>query len=170
MYEHLESLLLSIQVDDGKGGTQTVFFPRYPVFSSLADSLRDQIMKEVPRDSHRDKIIGMLGYTEAVKEKIEYSYNLEKQRGITEADMTNNLWLASFFSIVICIYIGVFYSVNVEYSEAEYYAPLAIASVRFALCFIQLTFTVLFIYNWYQLRFWKAAEPQNRELSSEEEG
>lgn len=44
MYGHLETLLLSIEVTDEKGTDQTVFFPNYPVFQSLAGNLRDEIM------------------------------------------------------------------------------------------------------------------------------
>lgn len=70
MYTHLEGLLLSIEVTDEKGNDQTVFFPNYPVFSSLTDNLRDYIMVEVTRDSHRDKIVSLLSFTDGVKNKI----------------------------------------------------------------------------------------------------
>ena len=53
LYTHLESLLLNIEVADEKGSIQTVFFPNFPVFASLSDNLRDQIMLAVTRDSHR---------------------------------------------------------------------------------------------------------------------
>ena len=46
------------------------------MFSSLTGNLRDYIMKNVTRDSHRDKIVSLLSYTDGVKQKIEYSYNL----------------------------------------------------------------------------------------------
>ena len=41
MFTHLESLLISIEVADEKGKNQTVFFPKFPVFDSLAANLRD---------------------------------------------------------------------------------------------------------------------------------
>lgn len=44
MYTHLESLLISIEVADDRGVNQTVFFPKFPVFDSLAGNLRDSIM------------------------------------------------------------------------------------------------------------------------------
>ena len=61
-----------------------MYFPKYPVFDSLAGNLRDYIMHEVNRSSHRDKIVTMLSYTDGVKNKIEYSYQLKKNKGITE--------------------------------------------------------------------------------------
>jgi hypothetical protein len=62
--------LISIEINDDKNQDQTVYFPKYPVFNSLSGNLRDYIMKNVARDSHRDKIVSLLGYTDAVKKKI----------------------------------------------------------------------------------------------------
>mgnify|MGYP000221092185 CR=1 FL=1 len=76
MYTHLESLLISIEVADDRGVNQTVYFPKFPVFDSLAGNLRDIIMLEVNRESHRDKIVSLLAYSDGIKEKMEYSYNL----------------------------------------------------------------------------------------------
>lgn len=76
-------MLLSIEVTDEKGKDQTVFFPNFPVFASLTPNLRDYIMNVVARDSHRDKIVSLLGFVEDVREKIEYSYNLEKKENLT---------------------------------------------------------------------------------------
>lgn len=70
LYQHLETLLLSIEVTDDNGKIQTVFFPNYPVFSSITSNLRDHIMENVNRESHRDKIVTLLAYTDGVKEKI----------------------------------------------------------------------------------------------------
>ena len=41
LFAYLESLLISIEVADDKGKNQTVFFPKFPVFDSLAGNLRD---------------------------------------------------------------------------------------------------------------------------------
>jgi hypothetical protein len=49
MFTYLESLLISIEVADDRNITQTVYFPRFPVFDSLAGNLRDMIMLEVNR-------------------------------------------------------------------------------------------------------------------------
>jgi antitoxin component YwqK of YwqJK toxin-antitoxin module len=43
-----------------EGKEQTVIFPKYPVFNSLTGSLRDSVMNEVERSSHRDKIVSLL--------------------------------------------------------------------------------------------------------------
>lgn len=76
MHTYLEKCLLNIEITDDKNKDQIIYFPKYPVFSSLTGNLRDYIMGEVSRSSHRDKIISLLSYTDGVKQKIEYSYNL----------------------------------------------------------------------------------------------
>lgn len=153
---------MSIEVTDDNGKTQTVFFPNYPVFKSLTSNLRDHIMEAVTRDSHRDKIVSLLAYTDGMKEKIEYSYNLEKKKSITESNMDDSFKVASTLSIILCIYIAYFYQVSVQYHEAEYYAPFTISAVRFGLSFIQLIFTILFVFYWYQLKLWRDPETINR--------
>ena len=66
----LEKCLLNIEITDDNGKDQYIYFPKYPVFSSLTGNLRDYIMKAVGRDSHRDKIVTLLSYTDGVKQKI----------------------------------------------------------------------------------------------------
>lgn len=122
MYTYLEKCLINIEITDDKGSDQVIYFPKYPVFSSLTGNLRDFIMTAVTRDSHRDKIVSLLGYTDGVKEKIEYSYNLKKIQKITEQNMVDSFQIASRLSIIICIFIGYFYHISIEYQEAEYYS------------------------------------------------
>ena len=44
MYEYLEKRILKIEITDNNNQEQTVYFPRYPVFSSLSPNLRDYVM------------------------------------------------------------------------------------------------------------------------------
>jgi hypothetical protein len=90
-----------------------IYFAKYPVFSSLTGNLRDFIMHGVTRDSHRDKIVSLLSFTEGVKEKMEYSYNLKKIKKITEQNMKGSFKIASNLSIFLCLYIGIFYQVTI---------------------------------------------------------
>jgi hypothetical protein len=126
----------------------------YPVFDSLAGNLRDFIMRQVNRSSHRDKIVTLLSYTEGVKNKIEYSYQLKKKQGITEASMTDSFNVASILSCIICVYILVFYNINIEYQEAEYYSKFTLSAGQFILSFTQLVFTILYFFYWFQLKLW----------------
>jgi hypothetical protein len=52
-----------------------VYFPKHPVFDSLSGGLKDTIMTEVVRESHREKIISLLGYVSGVRSKIDEAYN-----------------------------------------------------------------------------------------------
>ena len=67
MYSYLEKCLLNIEITDDNGKDQFIYFPKYPVFNSLTGNLRDFIMTEVNRNSHRDKIVSLLSYTKGVK-------------------------------------------------------------------------------------------------------
>ena len=91
----------------------------------------------------------MLAYSDGIREKMEYSYNLEKKKNITESNMEDSLSVASKLSIGICIFILYFYQINVQYFQAEYYTSFTIGAVRFFFSFIQLIFTILFIFYWY---------------------
>ncbi len=82
MFEFLEKCLLEIEIVNA-GNTQTIIFPKYPVFNSLSGNLRDAVMEKVQRTTHRDKIVSLLGYTSSIKTKIESSYSLLKVEKIT---------------------------------------------------------------------------------------
>jgi protoheme ferro-lyase len=69
LYDYLEKNLLRIEIINN-GVEQIVIFPKYPVFNSLTSGLRDTIMNSVSRDTHRDKIVSLLAYTSAIKNKI----------------------------------------------------------------------------------------------------
>jgi hypothetical protein len=153
---------LHIEITDDKNKDQIIYFPKYPVFNSLAGNLRDYIMGSVSRSSHRDKIISLLGYTDGVKQKIEYSYNLEKIKKITEKNMKDSFKVAAYLSVFICFYIIYFYHIIIEYQEAEFYSEYAVGFVRFILSFFQLTFTVLYVFYWFELKLWMNPESVNR--------
>jgi len=68
--------------------------------------------------------------------------------------MTDSFNVASILSCIICAYILVFYNVNIEYQEAEYYSRFALSAGRFVLSFTQLIFTILYFFYWFQLKLW----------------
>lgn len=167
MYSYLEKCLLNIEITDEKGKDQVIYFAKYPVFSSLTGNLRDFIMRSVARDSHRDKIVSLFSYTEGVREKMEYSYNLKKIKKITEENMKGSFQIASKLSMLICLYIGIFYHVTIEYQQAEYYSEFPTAALGFALSLVQLTFTLLYVFYWFELKLWMDPEPINRKPEEE---
>lgn len=66
--------------------------------------------------------------------------------------MDDSFKVAATLSVIICLYITLFYQINVQYFQAEYYSSFAIGAVRFGLSFIQLIFTILFIFYCLELR------------------
>ncbi len=97
---------------------QTIYFAKHPLFYSLSDSLRDYVMSVVKRDTHRDKIVSLIGYTTSIKESIEYSYRLSKSEAIIESKMTQCYKSSAFMSVVICIFMFAYYGVIIEYGDA----------------------------------------------------
>jgi hypothetical protein len=79
--------------------------------------------------------------------------------------MNESFNIASYLSIILCVYIGVFYHVIIEYQEAEYYSEFSIGFVRFLLSILQLTFTILYVFYWFELKLWKNPEPISRSSS-----
>ena len=154
MYTYLEKCLINIEVTDSQGKDQVIYFPKYPVFNSLTGNLRDFVMQEVERSSHRDKIVSLLGYTDGVKEKIEYSYNLKKKKNITESNMKDSFFIATRLSVVICVYILLYYQVNIEYQQAQYYSDYVHSTIRLGMSLVQLVFSFLYVFYWYQLKLW----------------
>lgn len=139
-----------------------MYFPRYPVFSSLSPNLRDYVMAEVERSTHRDKIVSLLGFVSGIKEKIEYSYNLQKKEKITEKNMTDSYTLAATFSVIICMYMMFFYDIIVEYEEAEFTSSSYVGLVKFAISLVQLGFSFMYAYYWYKLKIWYKPERVSR--------
>lgn len=61
---------------------------------------------------------------------------------------------ASNLSMLICLYMVVFYNVYVEYGTAEFTASWPIVIVRFLLSIMQVKYSLMFIYIWYRLNVW----------------
>ena len=65
---------MKIEITDHSSKKQNVYFPRHPFLKSLSGGLRDYVMKEVERGTHRDKIVSLLGYRNDIKSIMEVSY------------------------------------------------------------------------------------------------
>lgn len=111
-------------------------------------------MSEVERSTHRDKIVSLLGFISGIKDKIEYSYNLQKKEKITEKNMTDSYNTAALISIIICIYMMFFYDIIVEYEAAEFTSSYYIGVGKFVLSLTQLAFSLMYTYYWYKLKIW----------------
>lgn len=136
------------------GMPQTVIFPKYPVFNSLSGNLRDTVMTSVSRSTHRDKIVSLLGYTSAIKSKIESSYTLLKTEKISEKQMNDAFTISAVMSIVLCVYMMAFYNVIINYGDADFDSSRVIGLGRFALSLVQLSMTLVYAYYWLRFKIW----------------
>lgn len=161
LYEFLEKNLLQIEIING-GISQIVIFPKYPVFNSLTGGLRDTIMNSVQRSTHRDKIVSLQGYTSAIKTKIESSYTLLKSEKITEKHMNDAFTISAVMSLVVCLYMILYYDVIINYGEADFEAPRIIGLGRFALSLIQLSMALVYAYYWLTFKIWENPERKAR--------
>lgn len=115
-------------------------------------------MNEVERATHRDKIVSLLGFSNGIVEKIEYSYNLQKKEKITEKNMNESYNIAAGFSIIICFYMMAYYDVVVEYGKSEFTSNSFIGLGKFVLSLFQLCFSLVYAYYWYKLKIWYKPE------------
>lgn len=139
-----------------------MIFPKYPVFNSLTGNLRDTVMASVQRSTHRDKIVSLLGYTSAIKSKIESSYNLLKTEKISEKQMNDAFNISAVMSIVICIYMMTFYNVIINYGEADFDSSRQVGLGRIALSLVQLSMTLVYAYYWLRFKIWEHPEKSSR--------
>lgn len=136
------------------GESQIVRFPKFPVFNSLTSGLRDTVMNSVERSTHRDKIVSLQGYTSAIKNKIESSYKLEKEEKITEKHMNDAFRISALMSIVICIFMIMYYDIIINYGEADFAAPRTTGLIRFAISLVQLSMALVYGYYWLKFKIW----------------
>lgn len=153
LFEFLEKNLLQIEIING-GIPQTVIFPKYPVFNSLTGNLRDTVMNSVSRSTHRDKIVSLLGYTSAIKNKIESSYVLLKTEHISEKHMNDAFNISAIMSIVLCVYMMTFYNVIINYGDADFDSSRIIGLGKFALSLIQFSMSLVYAFYWLKFKIW----------------
>lgn len=119
-------------------------------------------MTSVQRSTHRDKIVSLLGYTSAVKSKIESSYNLLKTEKISEKQMNDAFNISAVMSIVICIYMMTFYNVIINYGEADFDSSRQVGLGRLALSLVQFSMTLVYAYYWLRFKIWEHPEKTSR--------
>lgn len=76
--------------------------------------------------------------------------------------MNESYNIAAFISIVICLYMMLFYDIIVEYEAAEFTSNFYIGLGKFALSLTQLAFSLIYTYYWYKLKIWYKPERQSR--------
>lgn len=146
--DFLEGRLLKIEITNANNGNQILYFPNHPVFSSLTDQLRDQVMADVTRGTRRDKIVTLLKQYNVIKQEIEHSFTLKKTLGITEQYVTNIKLITSLLSILIVAYLTFGYTVFVEYQTMDLWAPPVHRFFLRLLCVVQMCLSFYYGYLW----------------------
>ena len=89
---------------------------------------------------------------------MEYTYKLRKTEGIVEKNMSDSYKYAAFMSIMVCIFLMLYYNVIIEFGEADFSANRIYRSIRLILSLIQLSLSLVYAYNWYILKIWYSPE------------
>lgn len=69
--------------------------------------------------------------------------------------MDNSYKAASFMSVVICIYLFLYYGVIIEYGDVEFTSNRIYTNIRFVLSLIQLSMSLCYAYFWLRLQIWR---------------
>jgi hypothetical protein len=76
--------------------------------------------------------------------------------------MNESYKIASIISILICLYMMIFYDIIVEYEVAEFTSNYYVGLGKFALSLLQLSFSLIYTFYWYKLKIWYKPERQSR--------
>lgn len=144
----MRTLLLNIEIKNSEGNLQIVYFPKHPLFDYLSSESRDKIMYEVDRSTQRDKIIGLLGYLGEVSREMDHVYMLQKNYSITNEKVVSFKRSANIVSVLINLFMVVFYSAVVEHHILEYFTSPFYTLIIVLLSILQISFTASFAYLW----------------------
>lgn len=72
--------------------------------------------------------------------------------------MTNSYKYAAFMSVVICIFMFMYFGVIIEYGDAEFTSNRIFKSIQFILSLIQLSMSICYAYYWFVLKLWYLPE------------
>lgn len=70
--------------------------------------------------------------------------------------------ISAIMSVVLCIYMMLFYNVIINYGEADFDSSRVIGLGRFALSLVQLSMSLVYAYYWIRFKIWEHPERQSR--------
>ena len=76
--------------------------------------------------------------------------------------MNNAFHISAIMSVVLCIYMMMFYNVIINYGEADFDSSRVIGLGRFALSLVQLSMSLVYAYYWIRFKIWEHPERQSR--------
>ncbi len=77
--------------------------------------------------------------------------------------MNDAFSISATMSIVLCVYMMMFYNVIINYGEADFDSSRLIGLGRFALSLIQFSMALVYAFYWLKFRNWQHPERKARE-------
>lgn len=87
--------------------------------------------------------------------------------------MNDAFTISALMSIVLCLYMMMYYDVIINYQEADFSSSRLIGLGRFALSLVQLSMSLVYGYFWIRFKIWEqpekpAQEPEKQPEATEE--
>ncbi|KAL4465345.1 hypothetical protein ABPG72_016746, partial [Tetrahymena utriculariae] len=103
--EHLNSKIATIEIYHQKKFKQ-IYLPLVPLYTFLSDITKEKIMKNVNRQSQRDKIIDLLSHQSVVFDEMNHNYQLSKNKVPATGDNVQLIQtIITYFSLFLNIYL-----------------------------------------------------------------
>jgi hypothetical protein len=77
--------------------------------------------------------------------------------------MNNAFNISAIMSIVICVYMMLYYDVLINYGEADFSSSRIHGLGRFVLCLVQLSMSMVYAFYWLKFRIWEQPEKKSNE-------
>ena len=68
--------------------------------------------------------------------------------------MNDAFSISAIMSIVLCVYMMIFYNVIINFGEADFNSSRIIGLIRFAISLIQLSMALVYAYYWLRFKIW----------------
>lgn len=76
--------------------------------------------------------------------------------------MNDAFKISAVMSIVLCVFMMMFYNVIINYGQADFQASRVTGLIRFALSLIQLSMTFVYAFYWLKFKNWQHPQRQAR--------
>lgn len=77
--------------------------------------------------------------------------------------MTKSYKASATLSIVLCVFMFMYYGVIIEYGDVEFTSNRIYRSIRFVISLMQLSMSICYAYYWFVLKIWYSPEYRPKE-------
>ncbi|EGR34738.1 hypothetical protein IMG5_002710 [Ichthyophthirius multifiliis] len=117
MIFYLEKKIVSIEIQYQKELKQ-LYFPFIPLFNFVSDDTKDKIMKNVNRESQREKITDLLQYKNVVFDEIEHNFSLNQNKIRATSENIQQIqklvvYMSLFLNLLLIL------SVNIQFENLQ---------------------------------------------------